>query len=144
MYDWFLFLFQIFAILLVAAVYGAEEKKNEKRGLLGLGYGLSSGYYGHGLGLYNHGIAAPLVSHSVAAPIVSHSVAPVISHSVAAPLYSHGYYGHGIATPVIGHGLSYGYSGYGGYGSYGGYHAPLLGLGHGWHWLITCDYQSIN
>ncbi|KAJ0176337.1 hypothetical protein K1T71_008511, partial [Dendrolimus kikuchii] len=50
----------LYVILLVAAVYGAEEKKNEKRGLLGLGYGLSSSYYGHGLGLYNSAIAAPV------------------------------------------------------------------------------------
>lgn len=112
-----------------AAVYGAEEKKNEKRGLLGLGYGLGHGglygghgslygghglglYSGHGLGLYGgHGLSlasAPIVSHSVAIP------APVISHSIAAPILDHGLInGHGL----YGHGLG----------------APLLGLGHGWH-----------
>ncbi|XP_028039628.1 glycine-rich protein-like [Bombyx mandarina] len=111
-------------LLFAAAVFAVEEKKNEKRGLLGLGYGLgaapiSHGYYGHGLGLYGHGIAS--------APIVSHGLA-------AAPIVSHGYYGghglglydqydHGLAAPVISHGISYG--------------APLglghYGIGHGWH-----------
>ncbi|XP_032518234.2 uncharacterized protein LOC116770744 [Danaus plexippus] len=112
-------------LLSAAAVYGAEEKKNEKRGLLGLGYGaplLGHGldlygghglslYGGHGLGLYGgHGLSiasAPIVSHSVALP------APIISHS--------------IATPIIDHGLIGGHLG--GHGLIGG---PLLGLGHGW------------
>ncbi|XP_023952214.2 neuropeptide-like protein 29 [Bicyclus anynana] len=115
-------------LLVAAAVCGAEQKKNEKRGLLGLGYGglgygglgyggwsgghglgLYGGhglglYGGHGLGLYGGHVSAPIVSHSVAIP------APVISHSVAAPILDHGYIG--------GHGLV---------------GAPLLGLGHGWH-----------
>lgn len=50
-------------MLVVAAASGADEKKNEKRALLGLGSGfgasaplLGHGYYGHGLGLYNHGL----------------------------------------------------------------------------------------
>ncbi|CAG9582934.1 unnamed protein product [Danaus chrysippus] len=94
-------------LLSAAVVYGAEEKKNEKRGLLGLGYGaplLGHGlglYGGHGLGLYGgHGI-------SIAS-------APIISHSVALP------------APIIDHGLI---GGLGGHGLIGG---PLLGLGHGW------------
>ncbi|XP_063384980.1 glycine-rich protein-like [Cydia fagiglandana] len=113
----------ILCVLLLAAVavYGAEEKKNEKRGVLGLGYGglgygglgygglgyggLAHGYYGgglgHGLGLYGgHGLYGAHLAAPIAAPIAH---APLISHSVAAPI-----------------GL--------------GYHgAPLLGLGHGWH-----------
>ncbi|XP_072949653.1 uncharacterized protein [Epargyreus clarus] len=119
----------ILCVLLLAAVavYGAEEKKNEKRGLLGLGYGLGhGGYYGgHGLGLYGghgyysgHGLdlygghgfygghGVGLYGHSIAA-------APVVSHTIAAP------------APILSHGL---------YGSHGvAIGAPLVGLGHGWH-----------
>ncbi|KAI8431875.1 hypothetical protein MSG28_004434 [Choristoneura fumiferana] len=109
-------------LLAAAAVYGAEEKKNEKRGVLGLGYGglgygglgygglgygglgyghgLGAGYYGHGLGLYNHGLGHGLYGgHAIAH-------APLVSHSIAAPI-----------APIGLH----------------GYSAPLLGLGHGWH-----------
>ncbi|CAG4933213.1 unnamed protein product [Parnassius apollo] len=112
-------------LLVAASAYGAEEKKNEKRGLLGLGYGLSSaplishGYYGHGLGLYNHGLdyGIGLGGHDLGLGLGGHQIiasAPVISHSV-------------YSAPILDHGL------YGGKLSYG---APLLGLGHGhlgWH-----------
>ncbi|XP_031766555.1 larval cuticle protein F1-like [Galleria mellonella] len=108
-------------LLATAVVYGAEEKKNEKRGVLGLGYGLgaplsaplaaplaaplvSGGYYGHGLGLYNNG----LYGHGL------------LGHGLyGGGVYGGGLLGHGVplAAPVVSHSA---------------YSAPLLGLGHGY------------
>lgn len=117
-------------------MFGAEEKKTEKRGVYGLGYGLGapapllggSIYGGHGLGLYGgHGIGGLGWGHGLAA-------APVYGHSIAsAPLIGHGLYGHGYSAPLLsGHSLSYGSAPLLS-------HAPLYGgLGHGigyggWH-----------
>lgn len=117
-----LFEMQFCVMLLVAAVLGAEEKKNEKRGVLGLGYGLgapAAGLYGgHGLGLYSHGVGGLGWGHGLAA-------APVLGHGFAsAPLLGPGLYGaHGYSAPLLGHPASYGAPLLS--------HAPLLGLGHG-------------
>ncbi|XP_053608866.1 glycine-rich protein-like [Plodia interpunctella] len=98
-------------LLLATAVFGAEEKKTEKRGVLGLGYGLgaaplvSHGYYGHGLGLYNHGLG-------------------LSGYGLGHGLYGGGLLGHGLvhgaplSAPLLSHSV---------------YSSPLLGLGHGWH-----------
>ncbi|RVE43792.1 hypothetical protein evm_011563 [Chilo suppressalis] len=103
-------------LLLAVALVAGEEKKTEKRGVLGLGYGLGhpapvlGGYYGHGLGLYNHGIAAPSIyGHG----LVGHGL---VSHSLSAPIVGHGVYSSPLAySPPL------------------AYSQPLLGLGHGWH-----------
>ncbi|KPI91015.1 hypothetical protein RR46_14519 [Papilio xuthus] len=123
--------------LLVAAVYGAEEeKKNEKRGLLGLGYGGHSigyggynlGYGGHSLGYGGQGLGYGGYSgHVVSAPVVTRRV---VSYSLG-----HGYSGgHGGYSGYGGSSGYGGYSGYGGssggYGGHGGYSS--LGLGHGY------------
>ncbi|KAL4703118.1 hypothetical protein ACJJTC_000177 [Scirpophaga incertulas] len=112
-------------LLLATALVSAEEKKNEKRGVLGLGYGhapVLGGYYGHGLGLYNHGISSGIYgSGLVGSGLYGHGV--VGSGLIGHGLVGSGIYGHGIAAPVFGHG----------YGAPLPYSAPLLGLGHGWH-----------
>ncbi|XP_059061875.1 larval cuticle protein F1-like [Achroia grisella] len=102
-------------LLVSAVVYGAEEKKNEKRGVLGLGYGLgapissplvSSGYYGHGLGLYNNGIYGNgLLGHGL----------------YGGGLYGAGLHGVPLAAPLSAPLVSH-----------SPYASPLLGLGHGY------------
>ncbi|XP_013191483.1 larval cuticle protein F1-like [Amyelois transitella] len=108
-------------LLLATAVFGAEEKKTEKRGVLGLGYGVgaaplvSHGYYGHGLGLYNHGVG--LSGYGLGHGIYGGGL-------YGGGLYGHGLLGHGLvghAAPISAPLLSHSYS------------SPLLGLGHGWH-----------
>ncbi|XP_068631303.1 glycine-rich protein-like [Battus philenor] len=124
------------ALLLLGVAYGAEEKKNEKRGLLGLGYGLASapivshgvgldygiGLGGHGLALSGHDIGLGYSSLGYGGHGIGLSYGGLgYGHSVvaAAPVISHSVY----SAPVLDHGL------YGGKLSYG---APLLGLGHGY------------
>lgn len=126
----------------MAAVYGADEKKNEKRGVLGLGYGLGAPapllgggiYGGHGLGLYGgHGIGGLSGIGGLGGLGWGHGLAaaPVLGHGIAsAPLVGHGLYGHGYSAPLLSHSVSYGAPLVS--------HAPLLGLGHGigyggWH-----------
>ncbi|KAJ9600578.1 hypothetical protein L9F63_026284, partial [Diploptera punctata] len=102
-------------VLALAACAFAEEaeKKTEKRGVVGLGYGgyghgLGYGGYGHGLGYggYGHGLgyaAAP----AVAAAPVSH--VSQVGYAAPAIGYGHGlgYAGHAIAK--VGYaGLGYG------------------------------------
>ncbi|KAM3956388.1 uncharacterized protein ACR2FA_009643 [Aphomia sociella] len=114
-------------LLVSAVVYGAEEKKNEKRGVLGLGYGVgaplsaplsaplvSSSYYGHGLGLYNNG----LYGHGL------------LGHGLyGGGLYGGGLYGHGLAGHgLVGHGVPLAAP----LVSHSAYSSPLLGLGHGY------------
>lgn len=110
-------------LALVGCAYADAEKKQEKRGALGLGYGLGAplvghgygGYYGHGLGLYNHGLygGGPYGHGLYGGGLYGHGL-------YGGGLYGNGLYGHGLAAPapLLGHG------GYGG--------APLLGLGHGY------------
>ncbi|XP_063538340.1 lamprin 1.8-10-like [Cydia strobilella] len=122
-------------LLAAAAVYGAEEKKNEKRGVLGLGYGglgygglgysglgysglgyggLGHGYYGAGLGhgYYGGGLGHGLGLYGGHGVYGGHLAAPIAAPIAHAPLIS-----HSVAAPI-------------GVGYHG---APLLGLGHGWH-----------
>ncbi|XP_046421138.1 cuticle protein 65-like [Neodiprion virginianus] len=128
-------------VALASAVCGEDSKapkKQDKRGVLGLGYG---GYGGHGLhgglalggygysGLGHGYVAAPAytVDHTIAAPVaVSHGAHSISSGPIlSAPIrvgYEHGlgYSGHNLG--YSGHGL--GYSGFGlGHG---------LAYGHGW------------
>ncbi|XP_043480625.1 prisilkin-39-like [Leptopilina heterotoma] len=106
----------LFAILaLVASPIFAEEvaadKKVDKRGILGLGYGGYNGYYGlNGYGGYGHN--GYLGSPSVYS--VGHGIAPAYSHAYTAP---HAAINHGYTAPIytvprlgyhsIGHGLNY-------------------------------------
>lgn len=137
--------FQVFIFLAASAFAADEPKKNEKRGLLGLGYGgyeyaepISYGYSGLGLGYgklgyegiglgYGGYAAAPIYKTVAAAPIIktvaAAAPAPIIAKTYSAPI---------IAAPapiiksyaapaIVSAPLSY--SGYslGGYGGYGGY-----------------------
>lgn len=104
-------------VALASCAFADTEKKQEKRGAIGLGYGLGAplaghgygGYYGHGLGLFNHGLYS---SGLYGGGLYGGGL-------YGGGLYGHGLYGHGYAAPpLLGHGL------------YGG--APLLGLGHGY------------
>ncbi|XP_033220080.1 cuticle protein 64-like [Belonocnema kinseyi] len=112
----------LLTILALAAspIYAEEEalteKKVEKRGVLGLGYGGYGGYYGlNGYGAYGqHGyLNAP------AYPVLGHGVAPSYSHSYSAPISINRGYTAPVApvAPVysvsrlgyhgLGHGLNY-------------------------------------
>ncbi|XP_033220161.1 cuticle protein 65-like [Belonocnema kinseyi] len=111
----------LLTILALAAspIYAEEalaEKKVEKRGVFGLGYGGYDGYYGlNGYGAYGqHGyLNAP------AYPALDHGVAPSYSHSYSAPISINRGYAAPVApvAPVysiprlgyqgLGHGLKY-------------------------------------
>ncbi|XP_034947478.1 glycine-rich protein-like [Chelonus insularis] len=97
-----------------------EPKKQEKRGLAGLGYGSYLGAHGYGYNGLGHGyVGTPYYSS------LGHGVAtPVLSHSYSAPLaYSHGYSGyHGYNSPHYSAPLRVGYGGLG------------HGLGHYNYW----------
>nr|BAM19160.1 cuticular protein PpolCPH32 [Papilio polytes] len=131
----------LLVVAVAGAVYGAEEKKNEKRGLLGLGYG---GYGGHGL---SYGLAAaPVISHGVS---LDYGIGHGIGYGLGGHGLGYGLGGHGLSYSVGGHGLGYSLGGHGlGYGlgghglvaaapvlSHSVYSAPLLGLGHGHGYL---------
>ncbi|XP_011642318.2 shematrin-like protein 2 [Pogonomyrmex barbatus] len=121
---------------------GRGREKQDKRGVVGLGYGgyaglgnavVGSGYAGYGQGYIGgatysagYGIAAaPAATYGYSAPIVSHGygapIAPaIVSHGYSAPLYSSSY--------RVGYagGLGYGGSSLAGYGGLGyGYGAGL-------------------
>ncbi|KAJ8687790.1 hypothetical protein QAD02_023584 [Eretmocerus hayati] len=113
----------------------AEDKKIEKRGLLGLGYGAGyyptgyagyAGYGGYGHGGYGgYGHAAPYYGGAYPATSYYNSY-----NSYASPLR----YGYG-ASPYV--------RGYGGYAGYGGYGAYSHGLGgHGYNSYLNSPYSS--
>ena len=133
---------QVCIVVAVAVCVFAEEaeKKTEKRGVVGLGYG----GYGHGLGYaasplsqlsevsystshyggYGQGYAAPALVAAPAVPKIGYA-APAV---VAAPAVTK----IGYAAPAISYGHGLGYAGYAAAPAYAAsYAAPAISYGHG-------------
>ncbi|KAK0093540.1 hypothetical protein PV326_013312 [Microctonus aethiopoides] len=128
-----LWICMIFA--LASAIFAeeiSEVKKQEKRGVVGLGYGNAHGLgyggnylgghgygygyngVGHGLGL-GHGIGHGYLSAPSYGSLNHAVVAPAISHSSYPAALSHGYsgYSHGYQLPLYHAPLRVGYAGLG-------------------------------
>ncbi|XP_053594445.1 cuticle protein 64-like isoform X2 [Microplitis demolitor] len=112
---------------LASPIFGedaVEPKKQEKRGVIGLGYPGYSGHYvgGHAYGYnglghgYVHSPYYPALSHGAVSPLLSHSAytAPVAPVASVAPVHGYnGYHSPLYTSPLrlgyhgLGHGLGY-------------------------------------